>query len=107
MFSKPVIRPLLIIISDGRFEGDDFNPVVTARRCFQMASEILWEIEFYAFKFLLYFLSDFGPTKHEFRHNIENFHDIILLLLNRFHCRKPMACHWSWNLGVFAYELKS
>ena len=37
MFSEPVIRSLLIIISDGRLEVDDFDPVVTAGRCFQMA----------------------------------------------------------------------
>ena len=37
MFSEPVIRSLLIIISDGRLEVDDFDPVVTVRRCFQMA----------------------------------------------------------------------
>ena len=37
MFSEPDIRSLLIIISDGRLEGDDFDPVVTARKCFQMA----------------------------------------------------------------------
>ena len=37
MFSEPVISSLLIIISDGRLEGGDFDPVVTARRCFQMA----------------------------------------------------------------------
>ena len=37
--------------------------------------KILCEIKFNALNFLLYFLSDFGPTKHEFRHNIENFHD--------------------------------